>query len=121
VVKIVQCVFGGVRIFLAYLFWPVLTSRHFITQSDGECAQTIVHPAISVWTVSTMPSGDIVTGCSDGVVRVFSADSARHASVEDLKAFDEQVAGQALPAQSVANMNNVQDPEALARPGETRT
>ncbi|EIN07144.1 phospholipase A-2-activating protein [Punctularia strigosozonata HHB-11173 SS5] len=85
---------------------------------DGECAQTIVHPAISVWTVSVMPNGDIVSGCSDGVVRVFSADTARHTSAEDLKAFEDQVASQALPAQQVANMSNVQGPEALAQPGK---
>ena len=53
--------------------------------SDGECSQVIIHPAISVWAVSTMPNGDIVSGTSDGVVRVFSQQEGRWASEPDLK------------------------------------
>ncbi|PFH54172.1 hypothetical protein AMATHDRAFT_72694 [Amanita thiersii Skay4041] len=87
---------------------------------DGECVQTIVHPAISVWTVSTMPNGDIVSGCSDGVVRVFSASEERWASESDLKAYDEQVASQALPAQQIGDIkkSDLPGPEALASPGK---
>ncbi len=65
---------------------------------DGECVQTIVHPAISVWSVTSMPNGDIVTGASDSVVRVFSAAEERWAPADDLKQFDETVARQALPS-----------------------
>ena len=65
---------------------------------DGECTQTLVHPAISVWTVSAMPNGDIVSGTSDGVVRVFSASEDRWATAEELKQYDNEVAGQALPS-----------------------
>ena len=65
---------------------------------DGECAQTIVHPAISVWAVSTMPNGDIVSGCSDGVVRVFSESEQRWAPAEQIKEYEEHVAKQALPS-----------------------
>jgi phospholipase A-2-activating protein len=52
---------------------------------DGECSQVIVHPAISVWAVSAMPNGDIVSGSSDGVIRVFSEHDERWADAEDLK------------------------------------
>lgn len=52
---------------------------------DGECSQVIVLPAISVWAVSTMPNGDIVTGSSDGIVRVFTNSEERWADAEDLK------------------------------------
>ena len=45
-----------------------------------------------------MPNGDIVSGCSDGVVRVFSASEDRWASPADLAAYEEQVASQALPS-----------------------
>ena len=87
--------------------------------ADGECLQTLVHPAISVWTVSTMPNGDIVTGCSDGVVRVFSSDEARWAAADQLKAYDDMVAAQALPAQQVGDVNksDLPGPEALAERG----
>ncbi len=52
---------------------------------DGACAQTIVHPAISVWTVAAMPNGDIVTGASDYAIRVFSPAEERWASEGDIK------------------------------------
>ena len=52
---------------------------------DGELVQTITHPAISVWAVAAMPNGDIVTGCSDGLVRVFSRSESRWANEETLK------------------------------------
>ncbi|KAI9446298.1 WD40-repeat-containing domain protein [Lactarius indigo] len=86
---------------------------------DGECLQTIVHPAISVWSVSTMPNGDVVTGASDGVVRIFSEAEERWASPEDLKAFDDLVASQALPAQQIGDIkkSDLPGPEALGVAG----
>ncbi|TFY60426.1 hypothetical protein EVJ58_g5154 [Rhodofomes roseus] len=86
---------------------------------DGECSQTIVHPAISVWSVSTMPNGDIVTGCSDGVVRIFSHDDSRQLPGEEQKAYDDQVASQALPAQQIGDVKKSDLPglEALSSPG----
>ncbi|TFY66674.1 hypothetical protein EVG20_g4413 [Dentipellis fragilis] len=88
--------------------------------ADGECSQTIVHPAISVWSISTMPNGDIVSGCSDGVVRIFSEVEARWASAEELKAYDDQVASQALPAQQVGDVKKSDLPgtDALSTPGK---
>ena len=50
------------------------------------------------WSVSSMPNGDIVTGSSDGAVRVFSAAEERWASSIELKEYDELVASQALPS-----------------------
>ncbi|KAI0672866.1 phospholipase A-2-activating protein [Trametes maxima] len=87
---------------------------------DGECAQTLVHPAISVWAVATNPSGDIVTGCSDGVVRVFSTEEGRWAPTDQLKAFDDLVAAQALPAQQIGDVkkSDLPGPEALTQPGK---
>jgi len=50
---------------------------------NGQCIQTITHPAISVWSVAVCAeNGDIVTGSSDRVVRVFSRDSHRQADQE---------------------------------------
>ena len=89
--------------------------------SDGECAQTIVHPAVSVWAVSVMPNGDIVTGASDGHVRVFSAVEERWASAEDLKAYEDKVANSALPAQQVGDVKKSDLPgeDALLQPGQS--
>jgi phospholipase A-2-activating protein len=66
-----------------------------------------------------MPNGDIVSGCSDGVVRVFSSAEERWASQEDLKEYEEKVASQALPSQQVGDVKKTDLPglEALATPG----
>ncbi|KAJ3722797.1 phospholipase A-2-activating protein [Lentinula guzmanii] len=87
---------------------------------DGECAQVLVHPAISVWSVSTMPNGDIISGCSDGVVRVFTEAEDRWASSEELKAYDDMVASQALPSQQVGDIkkSDLGGTEALNVPGK---
>lgn len=87
--------------------------------SDGECVQMIVHPAISVWAVSTMPNGDIVSGCSDGIVRVFSESQDRWASAAELGAFEDLIAGQALSSQQVGDVkkSDLPGPDALLHPG----
>ena len=87
--------------------------------SDGECSQVLTHPAISVWVVTTMPNGDIVTGASDGVIRIFSESQDRWASAADLQAYEETIARQALPSQQMEGLNTNDLPgiEALAEPG----
>lgn len=67
-----------------------------------------------------MPNGDIVSGCSDGVIRVFSEAEERWASSEELKAYDDMVASQALPSQQVGDVkkSDLPGPEALNVPGE---
>ena len=66
-----------------------------------------------------MPNGDIVTGASDGIVRVFTESTARLASPEDIKAYDDQVAAQAIPSQMVGDVrkSDLPGPEVLAEPG----
>ncbi|KAI9726949.1 MAG: hypothetical protein M1828_000297 [Chrysothrix sp. TS-e1954] len=98
----------------------VLPSGELVSSSEDrtariwqgrECVQTITHPAISVWTVAADPStGDIVTGASDRIIRVFSRDPARHADAESIKAFDESVAGSAIPQQQMPQINKSQLP-----------
>lgn len=78
-----------------------------------------MHPAISVWAVSTMPNGDIVSGSSDGVVRVFSTSEERWATEGDLREYDEKIASQAISSQQVGDVKKSDLPgvEALTVPG----
>ncbi|PNS20323.1 Ubiquitin homeostasis protein lub1 [Sphaceloma murrayae] len=70
---------------------------------DGECIQTITHPAISVWSVAVCPeNGDIATGASDRTVRIFSRDPDRQADAEVLKAFQDSVQGSTIPQQTTS-------------------
>jgi len=66
-----------------------------------------------------LPNGDIVSGCSDGVIRIFSASEERWASEEDLRKYENQVASQALPSQQVGDVkkSDLLGPEALLTPG----
>jgi phospholipase A-2-activating protein len=66
-----------------------------------------------------MPNSDIVSGCSDGIVRVFSSSEDRWASEADLKAFEEQISSQALSSQQVGDVKKTDLPgaEALVAPG----
>lgn len=76
-----------------------------------ECVQTITHPAISVWSVAVcQQSGDIATGASDRVVRVFSRAQERQAEASTIKEFEEAVKGSAIPQQQVGNINKEQLP-----------
>lgn len=53
---------------------------------EGQCIQTITHPAISIWTVAVCPeTGDIASGASDKVIRIFSRDASRQADAEVCK------------------------------------
>lgn len=71
-----------------------------------EAIQTITVPAISVWSVAvSKQTGDIVSGSSDSVVRVFTRNEERLADAETLRAFDESVKASSIPAQQLGGIN----------------
>ncbi|KAG6205420.1 hypothetical protein E4U35_002619 [Claviceps purpurea] len=71
-----------------------------------ECIQTITHPAISVWTVAAdAKTGDIVTGASDGVARVFTRRPDKVANQETLAEFESSVRSSAIPQQQMGGIN----------------
>ncbi|KAI5361840.1 Putative armadillo-like helical, PUL domain, PLAA family ubiquitin binding domain-containing protein [Septoria linicola] len=86
---------------------------------DGQCIQTITHPAISIWTVAACPeTGDIVSGASDNIIRVFTRDPERQAAAETLQEFDERNRMYAIPAETAAQgqpfqKENLPGPDAL--------
>lgn len=55
--------------------------------SEGELGEPKTLPAQSVWAVACLDNGDIVTGTSDGVVRIFTKDPNRVASDETVAAY----------------------------------
>lgn len=72
----------------------------------SECIQTITHPAISVWTVAVCPdTGDIVSGTSDGVARVFTRSPDRVASAEVAHMFEEAIQTSSIPQQQMGDVN----------------
>jgi hypothetical protein len=64
-----------------------------------------MHPC-TVWAVCALPSGDLVTGGADGVVRVFSCAPSRQAAqaVRDAYAEVTQAAAAAIAAKQSARL-----------------
>ncbi|KAK0628316.1 PUL domain-containing protein [Bombardia bombarda] len=74
---------------------------------NTECVQTITHPAISVWSVAVCPeTGDIASGTSDNMVRIFTRDAKRIAEPDVLAQFDESVQASAIPQQQLGTAIN---------------
>ncbi|SNX84918.1 related to DOA1 - involved in ubiquitin-dependent proteolysis [Melanopsichium pennsylvanicum] len=86
---------------------------------DGALVQTITLPAISVWSVSVLPNGDIVAGSSDAAARVFTRDASLVADDEALKAYDRAISTQTLNQTQVGDIkkDDLPGPEALSQPG----
>ncbi|SPO26787.1 related to DOA1 - involved in ubiquitin-dependent proteolysis [Ustilago trichophora] len=86
---------------------------------DGALVQTITLPAISVWSVSVLPNGDIVAGSSDAAARVFTRDTSLVADDATLKAYDHAISTQTLNQTQVGDIKKDELPgvEALSQPG----
>lgn len=87
---------------------------------DFENEQVLQVPAISVWSVATLPNGDIAGGCSDGRTWIFSADPARQASEDATKGYETALAGFHRPAQTEldgVDVKKLPGTEALHAPG----
>ncbi|KAJ4965719.1 hypothetical protein NE237_017568 [Protea cynaroides] len=57
---------------------------------DGTCVQSIEHPGC-VWDAKFLKNGDIVTACSDGVVRIWTGNNNRIADSLELEAYASQL------------------------------
>jgi len=63
---------------------------YFCFGTDGVCVQSLEHPGC-IWDAKFLETGDIVTACSDGVVRVWTV---RHDAIADqmeIDAYDSQI------------------------------
>lgn len=64
------------------------TLRMWNITTGQQLGDAIVHPAQSVWSVTCLRNGDIVTGSSDAVVRVFTKDKSRVAGETIMSAYE---------------------------------
>lgn len=93
---------------------------------DGELGNPIYLPAQSVWAVACLKNSDIVTGTSDGIVRIFTKDPSRVADAQTLASFDMAVETRIREANATlggVKVNELPGPEALlkkGREGETK-
>lgn len=87
---------------------------------DGKCIQTIIHPAVSIWSVTVLKNDDIVTGGSDGIIRIFTRDQERMASKEEINEFNKSVASYKISTNNLDHINKEKLPgiEALKKQGK---
>ena len=45
----------------------------------------------SIWSIAESPNGDLVAGCADGIVRIWTRDKARAASADVVALFEQQI------------------------------
>jgi len=84
-----------------------------------QTVQTVTHPG-SVWSVALSDSGDLITGCSDGVARLFTRDPSRVAAAGALEVFEASVAARQVSTKLIGGVDAKKLPlasEALAVPG----
>lgn len=95
-------------------------------RADGTCLASISHPGC-VWAAAFLDDDDVLSGCADGVTRVWTADTAR-ADAEAIELFNASLAAkQAETAAAQAKAQGgaggapaglkLEDPSALQRPG----
>ncbi|QIW95217.1 hypothetical protein AMS68_000735 [Peltaster fructicola] len=113
----------------AYIYsMAILPNGDIVTSSEDrtvriframQCVQTITHPAISIWCVAACPiTGDIVSGASDKIIRVFTRDSERLAAADVVSSFEESNKMYAIPVETASQgapfeKENLPGPEAL--------
>ncbi|XP_039749318.1 phospholipase A-2-activating protein [Pararge aegeria] len=90
--------------------------------SAGDCVRELRLPVESVWSVTCLENGDIVTGASDGLVRVFTRDPLKYADEATLKSFEEEVQKVIASSQQEIGgfkLSELPGPEALLEPGKS--
>ncbi|XP_031379705.1 phospholipase A-2-activating protein isoform X3 [Punica granatum] len=85
---------------------------------DGACVQSLEHPGC-VWDAKFLEDGDIVTACSDGVVRIWTTQQDKIADPLDLESFSLQLSAYKLSRKRVGGLKLEDLPglEALRAPG----
>ncbi|XP_022763569.1 phospholipase A-2-activating protein [Durio zibethinus] len=87
---------------------------------DGVCVQSIEHPGC-VWDAKFLENGDIVTACSDGVLRIWTVDLGSFADPVELEAYTSELSQYKLSRKSVGGLKLEDLPglEALQIPGNS--
>lgn len=62
-----------------------------VWRRDGQLSATILHPCQTVWTTAAFSNGDVVTGGSDGRVRVWTTTPERYAPAEIRETYNERI------------------------------
>ncbi|KAB2603049.1 phospholipase A-2-activating protein-like [Pyrus ussuriensis x Pyrus communis] len=85
---------------------------------DGVCMQSIEHPGC-VWDAKFLENGDIVTACSDGVVRIWTINQDKIADALEVESYFSQLSQHKISRKRVGGLKLEELPglEALQIPG----
>ncbi|KAK6241231.1 hypothetical protein QUC31_015103 [Theobroma cacao] len=85
---------------------------------DGVCVQSLEHPGC-VWDAKFLENGEIVTACSDGVLRIWTVDRGNIADPVELEAYASELSQYKLSRKTVGGLKLEDLPglEALQIPG----
>ncbi|XP_017880052.1 phospholipase A-2-activating protein [Ceratina calcarata] len=89
--------------------------------TELDISQTITLPTQSVWCLALLPNGDVVTGSSDAVIRIFTCDPERYAEPEAIQEFEQMAENLKLNAQlelGGIKINDLPDEKVLLEPGQ---
>ncbi|OEL28588.1 Phospholipase A-2-activating protein [Dichanthelium oligosanthes] len=87
---------------------------------DGVCVQSIEHPGC-IWDTKFLENGDIITACSDGTARIWTTDTNRFCSDEELASYTDLISQYTLSRKTVGGLKLMDLPgvEALQVPGNS--
>ncbi|KAK6136812.1 hypothetical protein DH2020_029447 [Rehmannia glutinosa] len=87
---------------------------------DGVCVQSIEHPGC-VWDAKFLENGDIVTACSDGIVRIWTLNHDKIADAVELDSFASQLSQYKISRKRVGGLKLEDLPglDALKTPGSS--
>ena len=74
--------------------------------ADGVCVQSIEHPGC-VWDAKFLENGDIVTACSDGVLRIWTVDQGNIADPVELEAYASELSQYKLSRYNHITLANI--------------
>eukprot|EP01114_Cavostelium_apophysatum_P016670 TRINITY_DN4790_c0_g1_i2.p1 TRINITY_DN4790_c0_g1~~TRINITY_DN4790_c0_g1_i2.p1 ORF type:complete len:734 (+),score=122.97 TRINITY_DN4790_c0_g1_i2:70-2271(+) len=84
--------------------WLSVSEDRTLKIWKGEtCVQSIVHPG-SVWACCALPNGDVLTGCSDKIARVWTRQPERMATTELLQLYEQSISSQSLPSGTLGDI-----------------
>ncbi|CAF3244551.1 unnamed protein product [Rotaria socialis] len=86
-----------------------------------EPKQTIRLPTGTVWSVCSLTNNDMVVGSSDGRIFIFTKDTSRTATMEEIAAFEQEIASTSIQTKTgdlgEVKIDDLPNEDALKKPG----
>ncbi|PRQ73969.1 hypothetical protein AAT19DRAFT_15536 [Rhodotorula toruloides] len=89
-----------------------------IWNEKGKEEQQVLVPALSVWTLATLPNGDLACGCSDHMIWIFTRDEKWLAHEETRRMYEERLESMRASKAPATPKPRVEGPATLEQPGK---